>query len=352
MAGGRLVWLDVARGGAIILVVFHHAILLLSKQDLAHSVYIDIDFALKQMRMPLFFLASGIATSFVIDLPRREFFARKLLPIAWIFIFWSLVLGVAFEGIASAPIWSERGILGYLAEVLHDPNYGMWFVLALGGMCLVAMLVRDLPPAIVLIAALAMTIHNDLSLYPRHFPVYPDWMVHNFLNYSLFFFFGLSGSRIIQRHTFTRTQVLALLASATVLFAVLNYIGHHSARIFEMTQTLRALSGATIGCAVAILLSRLDKIGDLFSWFGRRSLGVFVGHGLFLIPLVQLLLGFRDMIPTWAGAFLPILLTSASVAGAILLFESLTRLRLQWLYVLPPQVGRAIVGQTPAVPAR
>ncbi len=331
------------------MVVLHHSILSLTAADMSHPAYVHVDALLKQMRMPLFFFASGIATSFLIQLPVREFFARKLLPIAWIFFFWSLVLGLAFEGVARTAPWAEGGALWYLANVFFDPSYGMWFVLALGLMCLIAFLTRSISPVLVIAGALAMTIHNDLSLYPRRFPLYPDWIVHNFLNYTLFFFLGLYSPRVIDLSTFSSSQIWRFLAAGVTAFAALNILGHLSPKLFELSQTLRAMSGTVVGLCTALLVSRLDRIGPALAWFGTRSLGVFVGHGLILIPLAWLLNRSAHAVPGASVAF-PLLLTLLSVAGSVMLFEALCRLRLTWFYVLPPQVGRAIASRVPDIP--
>ncbi len=345
----RLLWLDAAKGGAIILVVLHHSILSLTASDMAHPAYIQLDALLKQMRMPLFFFASGIATSFLIHLPVRELFARKLLPIAWIFFFWSLVLGIAFEGVAQTAPWAQGGALWYLANVFFHPGYGMWFVLALGLMCLIAFQTRSLSPVLVIAAALAMTIHNDLSLFPRRFPLFPDWIVHNFLNYTLFFFLGLYSPRVIEIGAFSPPQIWRFLAAGLTAFAALNILGHLSPKFLELSQTLRATSGTVVGLCAALLVSRLERIGPALAWFGTRSLGVFVGHGLILIPLAWLLNHYAHEVPAAAVAFPP-LLTLLSVAGSVMLFEALCRLRLTWLYVLPPRVGRAIASRVPVLP--
>lgn len=342
MSKQRLEWLDVAKGGAIMLVVLHHAILMLGPVELAAPIYHKIDFLLRQARMPLFFLASGIATSFVIGLPRREFFARKLLPIAWIFLFWSLVLGIAFDGAANALPWAADGAIPYLLKALIKPSYGMWFVLALGLVTLAAMLFRDAPPYLILGLALLMTLHNDLGLWPRHFPIYPNWMVHNILNYSVFFFAGLYGRQLIIQGFTAPRRAVAALACAAAAFTILNLVGAESKPIFKMSQTLRALSGAMIGLGLSILISRTPVLGPALSWFGKRSLGVFVGHGLFLIPFIQLLpeaLHGSDRL----ALLMPVVATAIAVTGSILLFLGLSRVGLRWLYILPPHVGRALL---------
>ncbi len=346
MSTQRLDWLDAAKGGAILLVVFHHSLLWLEDADLVHPIYERINYLLKQARMPLFFLASGVAASFIHRAPGRDYAAFKLLPIAWIYLAWTVIHGFAFEGLAFAAPWSAGGLFGYLPAALAAPSHGLWFVFALGVMCAVALLVRALPPALVLGGALWMTLHNDFGLWPRRFPVFPDWIVHNIFDYSVFFFAGLYGARRIIAAAASPRTMAALLVAALAGFAALNLLALQSDTLYWRTQTLRAVGGAAIGLSAAVLVSRPPRIGAALAWFGQRSLGVFLGHGFFLVPFATLLPASIHGSARF-GALMPLAATVVAVAGSTLLYLGLAKIGLKWIYILPKSAGRAVLERWP-----
>lgn len=344
----RLQWLDVAKGGAILLVVLHHSILVSSDHDLTHDAFHSLDYYLKQMRMPLFFLASGITTSFVMSRSSRDYIATKLLPIAWIFLFWTIVLGVVLDGVFEAAPWDEGGLFHYLAEAIVHPKYGMWFVLVLGILSAVALLLRNVPPGIVFVGSLALTLANDLSLMPASFGPFAKFMVHNLFDYAFFYFIGLYSTQVIVSAVSSPKRTLVTLAVAVIAFVCLNMlVKFGSSHYFLMTQTARATAGAAIGLCLAVLISQWNAAGETLSWVGKRSLGIFVAHGLFLFPLARYL-GERMEGVEHAGLITPPLITVAAVIGSLLLYLSLSRAGLTWLYILPSRVGHRIMSAVPS----
>lgn len=83
MSSERLAWLDAAKGGAIVLVVFHHSLLHADDLGLAPRLYETANYYLRQMRMPMFFLASGLATSFLLHRPAGQYLSRRVVPTLW-----------------------------------------------------------------------------------------------------------------------------------------------------------------------------------------------------------------------------------------------------------------------------
>ena len=345
MTKQRLDWLDAAKGGAILLVAFHHSILWLQPAELAHPIYDQIDYLLKQARMPLFFLASGIAASFIYQAPRREYFAFKLLPIAWIYILWTIIYGFAFEGVGSAWPWQAGGLFDYLPKAMVAPDHGLWFVFALWIVCFLAIITRGLPQWLVLAGALGMTLHNDFGLPPYYYPVFPNWIVHNILNYTVFFFVGLFGARRIIEGVVSIRTMWTLLGVSVLGFIAVNLIAAQSETLFWRTQTLRAAGGTGIGLALSVLLTRVDRLGPALAWFGQRSLGVFLGHGLFLVPLVTLLPASLHGSET-LSTVMPLIVTVIVSAAATLLYLGASRIGLRWLYILPKSVGRSLLDRS------
>ena len=83
---GRLLWVDVAKGACILLVVLHHAVV----KDLAIQAPLPLQpvaeawawvtMALKPVRMPLFFVLSGLVASSAVRRPWASGAVRRVAP--------------------------------------------------------------------------------------------------------------------------------------------------------------------------------------------------------------------------------------------------------------------------------
>ena len=336
-------WLDVAKGGAILLVVLHHAFLQLSGQGIQSAIYAPLDDLLKQVRMPTFFLASGIATSFLIGRSRTEFVARKLLPMAWIFLVWTVVLGLLSAVDPTAAPLSDDGVVTYVGEALVRPTNGMWFVWGLGLLTLAAFLVRRLPPALVLGGVAGLAVASGFGLVPHEAGPFLPWVVRNVTGYAFLFFAGLYLPAAFQRLAADPRRLAgATLAATATLIAVCALDLAQGGGLTAEWQPVRSLAGGLAGLGVAMGVAALPILGGWLEWVGARSLAIFVGHGVFLLPFERLAgrsLAAAD--PSEAARLATGLgLAVAAVLTALLLHAALTRLRLGWLYVLPPTVGR------------
>lgn len=335
----RLLWLDAAKGGAIVLVVLHHSIIHASAAGIADSLYGSLDHYLRQMRMPLFFIASGITTSFAINSTPSQYLTRKVLPICWILLVWTLILGLVFQDFILSHPFGADGVFAYVMHGFLQPDYGLWFVVAILWMSVLAYLVRDLPPWLVLTIAFVIAALIGFGLGPQTIPPLSDHLVNQVLSYGFFFFLGLYGRNIIV--TFAnrpRYVAVAFLVSA-IVFVFFNKFpaGIDAPALFTRSGVLRSLAGATAGLCIAIAASRMAVIGEWLSWFGNRSLSIFVAHGLFLIPLAGWpLLLFADM--RVAELVAPALLAALSIAGSLLLYQALIWLHMRWLYRLPIRI--------------
>lgn len=336
-----------AKGGAIILVVLHHCVIHLWAQDLVHSAYTVADHFLKQMRMPLFLLASGIATSFLYRRSGREFVARKIVPIAWLLVVWTVVLSGFFSLVEGEWDGSLAGLLGFGGGILRSlalPEGQLWFVWVLGILSGAAFLSRSLPPLALLAGCSALTLASDVA-NAAHFAMFPQSLaLANLIDYALLFFLGLVGRQVIIRWAERTDWVILGMLVGGAIFIALNVCSYCFSVVFDWTHTLRALTGAALALGGAVLVSRQRHASTVLAWFGQRSLQIFLGHGLILVPLCAALGRIEDAPAIWSMV-LPLLMTVCAVGGALLVHAGLSALGLGAVYGLPRAMVTAWVVQ-------
>src|SRR5690606_5935605 len=92
----RETWVDVAKGGAIVLVVLFHAALFLDDVGLAW-LWPRAGTALDTFRMPLFFSTAGLFAAKTLALDLRTVLRRRVARLVWVYVLWSLVWTLAFQ---------------------------------------------------------------------------------------------------------------------------------------------------------------------------------------------------------------------------------------------------------------
>ena len=120
-----------------------------------------------------------------------------------------------------------------------------------------------------------------------------------------------------------------------------------AARRDGLSKSEAARRALARGLGVTIRRRDLSGLGAALTWMGRRSLPVYVGHGLVILPIglaapASWFLG-RDLSATGV-VLLALTVTAAAVGVALAVYGLLSALRLRWLYVLPPRAGRSVVG--------
>ncbi|RLP73870.1 acyltransferase [Mycetocola manganoxydans] len=104
----RVAWIDLAKAGAIILVVVFHvagaaaAFLLPNAQDFWMTGWKALSDFLVPVRMPLFFLMSGLLAGAAVNRPWRKLFRSRYANLLWPYLIWSVSFSFVY-GFAVAP---------------------------------------------------------------------------------------------------------------------------------------------------------------------------------------------------------------------------------------------------------
>ena len=130
-AGGRIAWLDYARGIAMTLVVYGHCFRGLAGAGIAspYGMLGTVDYLIYTFHMPVFFLISGILAARSSPGGGASFWLSKVEPILWPYLLWmsvEIVGLVAFSGVTN-----EGAIAIGIGTYLFHPVSPFWFLYAL-----------------------------------------------------------------------------------------------------------------------------------------------------------------------------------------------------------------------------
>ena len=146
--------LDIARGFAMILVVFGHALVGALGAGLISENTERLLTAIYAVHMPLFFMISGFLAPRMIAQPLGVFAGRFWSRLVWPYLLWSLVLITAHYVMRAYTNTSMDGFHPY--TILWKPPAVMWFLYYLAIAILIARAVRTLLPGFQIAAAVTI----------------------------------------------------------------------------------------------------------------------------------------------------------------------------------------------------
>ncbi len=146
--------LDIARGFAMILVVFGHALVGALGAGLISENTERLLTAIYAVHMPLFFMISGHLAPRMIAQSPEVFCARFWSRLVWPYLLWSLILITAHYVMRAYTNTTMDGFYPY--AILWKPPAVMWFLYYLGIAILIARTVRTAHPTFKMAIAVAI----------------------------------------------------------------------------------------------------------------------------------------------------------------------------------------------------
>ena len=124
-AGGRVDWVDYAKGLCIVMVVMMHSVLgVEAAADQTGFMHALVAFA-KPFRMPDFFLISGLFLSVVIDRDWRTYLDRKVVHFAYFYVLWvTIQFGFKAPSFAAGTGWGHSASCIWNPSSSHSARYG------------------------------------------------------------------------------------------------------------------------------------------------------------------------------------------------------------------------------------
>ena len=320
--GGRVGWVDTAKGAAILLVVLWHTYLVVGSVG-DFPPWLDfLNYALANVRVPLFFLASGLLMDRLVERPWTQLMRKRVVPLAWVLLLWT-VIGSGVGLVVKLYPWEDKPPPG-VAQVLWLPQGVLWFVYALLVFAVLARVVASASGW----QRVAMAAGLWLALV-----AYDAWRnefhTRNMGLYFPFFIAGVLAAGQIKRAA-ASWQGLATIAVVSLAGLVILSLAGVDGLAGKAGHSVFGTGLFVVAAAATQPWPGLTRGLDAA---GRNSLAIFLGHMPVLAVMFAVLpLQRVDPIVVWLALF------TLAVAGALLLERGARRLRLGWLYRVPTSV--------------
>lgn len=319
---GRVEWVDVAKGVAIVLVVLYHSTLFLDRAGLA-SFWAVLNPALETFRMPLFVFTAGYFAPRAISLPFMGMVRRRGWQLLWVYVLWSVVYVLAVQVLPWSWAGGDRPPLSGAWSMLWVPNASMWFLYALLLYSVGAWALRRLPVWAQMLLAAALSVVAGSGWLPVDDVTWRKIAMHFVFFLLALHFGGRADALRPSRWLWLLVPLFVALNLAAVYLGLLRVPG---------LRLVLSLYAITIGvmCSKALVTTRLSSA---MTYLGAHTLPIYVLH-YYPIFLMVAALHSRS---GWAEPFAPVLPpVVAGLAVLVVLGVHLFLRRIPWLWKAPP----------------
>ncbi len=301
----RILWIDIARGIGIILVVFGHVLIGFSAQHpLDFSARLAaVEYAIYTFHMPLFFVLAGLNVERSLAKGQAHFLQNKLWTIGYPYILWSLIQG-CIQVLLPHMIHTPHAAMTLLT-ILWRPIDQFWFLYVLFVCHLVAWVFkanRWILSSLAVASILGVSwISNGLFSAVAH--MFPFYIVGIFLS-----------DKLLKWNPSASVSAAVAMAGMSFFF-VCSHFGAAFSKLqpYDRPSLPAALAGICLVIFISHFLVRTSEhLSGLFLCLGQASLTIYVLHVLAYAPVRTVLtrLGVTSLIPqlvleTVAGVFVP-----------------------------------------------
>jgi len=315
-------WVDYSKGICILLVVMMHATLDVQRARGVGGWLEHLVAFARPFRMPDFFLIAGLFLANTIDRPWRTFLDRKVLHFAYLYALWATLGYLLFIGrgaLKEGQPWPQ--VLAGYPMIMVEPLGTLWFIHSLALYFLVARLTRGVPWWLLLALAAAL---QTLS-------VETGWFVSDeFARRFVYFYAGYClAPQVFRAAAWAATHRAGLLAYLLVWGVTNQYLVSAGLAARPGVSLGLGFAGALAVVFLGVLLSQLPGTVAL-RYLGEHSIVVYLGYFVSL----RLAAKASGALIGDAGAA-ALLLTFASILGALAMRWSSMRVGLAFLYQRP-----------------
>jgi uncharacterized membrane protein YcfT len=326
-SSSRMAWVDAAKGLSILLVVAHHSVMFLQTHGLAPPAVVAANTALASMRMPLFFLASGLFVAGPLASSWRTLLHKRVAFFLYLFVLWTLLRFAFFHipALAAVDPYDSTNVTK-LALALLIPGSGMWFIYALALFAVIGKLVRGVPVWVQLGATGVLSAFVGAEILQFDSEVWT-----RMARYLFFFFLGWHARHLIEGLARSSTAVRMTAAAVGCVACAASAVVLELRSVPGIALALNVLA-VTFGVLFAAWISRY-RIGRPLVALGRLTLPVYLIH-VFWIALVMVGLPHLDVSPI-AAYVLPAAMAVAFTVLSLMTYWLLVRAGGSWMFALP-----------------
>lgn len=300
----RIAVLDIAKGIAILIVIFGHCLnsfstnLTLNVPDSMHNTTKCVD----QFIMPIFFFISGIFAVSAAKKDLKTTLKARFMRLAVPYFTWGFLFAV-FKEIGGNAANNPAGIKDFLMSPIMPWSlfwflYVMLFISIIFFVTMKILGIEKGQPVLLIISAVAFVIQPYVSY------VWIFWLLFNFM---IFFCIGSYLPEIIKKWS-ANMSFAQFLFSAVLCAAVLYFFidsGIVNDRIYtHYYQVLIAAAATYFIFALSWVIENVsEKLFELLNFFGLKTMEIYVSHSFVLGTLrviLQKIFGYEYL---WARVF-------------------------------------------------
>lgn len=277
----RFVWVDTAKGIAIIFVVMFHAVTFLRDIGL-EGPWVSVSGPLESFRMPLFFFAAGLFAQRALSMRFTDLLRHRVARLVWLYLLWTTIYAVALVFIpVQRDIPDSNPVIRWLISLIV-PNESTWFVYALALYLCLAWVLRALP----VIAQLGLAAIPSVASAVGWLPASTEAAGKT----ATYFFFFLLAVHFAQfSFRWVARSGWIYVAGSAVLYAGLVW-GTRRLEIddFPGVNTISGIAAVIFGVTLSSALSRLRLFGWV-TFLGRHTLAIYFVHFYVVLGCVAVL---------------------------------------------------------------
>lgn len=325
----RLGWVDAAKGMSILLVVLHHTVWYMQRSGQAPAAVVAANEALASLRMPLFFVASGLFAAAPLAASWRMVLHKRVAFFLYLFAVWTIIRFTFFATVVPPevdPDDSANPVEFALSLLLPGPS--MWFLYALAVYAVAAKLMRPLPVWLQLGATGLLS-----ALVGAGMVEFGDTRWTYMSRFLFFFLLGCCARPLVERLA-GLTSLLRAGAAAVLCVAAAGVAVVFGLRaVLGVAFALQCLA-VGFGILFAAWIARY-RIGRPLVVLGRQTLPIYLIHMLWLAVIM---IGVRHLdLPPGAGYALPLVMVALLTVLSLLTHRVLVGVGARWLFELPPR---------------
>lgn len=304
-------WISVAKGIAIILVVYRHNLIGMERSGVeVHSYFMLVNEMVFSFRMPLFFIISGLFISK--SIAKREnsnFVGYKFNSIIYPYLVWGLIQ-ISIQIVFSNYTNSNRGILDYLYLIISPRQIDQfWYLHALFNCSVLFYLtVRYIKPSNYIHISIALILFG-LSSFIQKYDLF-----HDIMYYYLFLVIGHCFKDFLLQTNYSWRYLISFFIFLTPFFWYSQWYWLNNPDINIYIFAIIAVLGTLYVFIVARILAGLN-FSKVLIFVGQYSLQIYLMHVMALAPIrifflkiVALDFPILVLFTGWvAGTFVPII---------------------------------------------
>lgn len=331
----RLAWLDIARGISVALIVFFHSADWISAYHRSSHVFEDVNLLFRPIRIPLLFVVSGILAERYIKMPWKQLFFARILPIAYVYLLWSVINWTYFS------IYSDGvHVISYgkeISQVLslwYLPPLGLWYLWCLAICHVIVKLIAAYKSTYMIILALLSTVIFFGYYFDSIYIAYT-----NLFSYFVFFYAGVKYKNYICECISKNSSAIFLIGSvcfivtgAAVYKLPIEY--YKNSILFGALRLILSLSGVATGLAASKLITPNRYIGSALNYLGRRTIHIYVVNQM-IISLISSFFLLKKLNVELSIFFVVPLVSALTVGVSLALARLIFAINGSFMYGLP-----------------